>query len=131
MPDPWRPERTVKPYLHNKGLGRRTLKNEFRLENNAKSLETRRIWTWNDAKLLEGGLIFKEYWTNYTNWTLVEGSWTANMRNYTKILLNISVSYAKTMPKLCQKVSPFHKVLAVLANFGSFTISQFWRFSTI
>ncbi|PKY58121.1 hypothetical protein RhiirA4_479766 [Rhizophagus irregularis] len=52
-------------------------------------------------------------------------SWTTNTRNYAETLLNItSVSYAKTIPKLCQKVSPFHKVSAVSAvsaSFSSFT----------
>ncbi|PKY59209.1 hypothetical protein RhiirA4_481776 [Rhizophagus irregularis] len=120
MPDPWRPERTVKPYLHNKGNNVGLLEMNPDLDM-CKERER-------DAKLLEGGLIFEECWTNYTNWTLVEGSWTANTQNYTKTLLNISISYAKTMPKLCQKVSPFYKVLAVLANFGSFTISQVLAF---
>ncbi|PKC56213.1 hypothetical protein RhiirA1_474320 [Rhizophagus irregularis] len=81
------------PYLHNKELGRRTLgnepglgcvlgrrtlENESGLGNNAEPLETRRTRTWNDAELLEGGLTLEERRTNYTNQTLVKGSWTAN-----------------------------------------------------
>ncbi|CAB4421319.1 unnamed protein product [Rhizophagus irregularis] len=65
-----------------------------------------------DAELLEGGFTLEERRTNYTNQTLVKGSWTTNTRNYAETLLNISVSYAEAIPKLYRKVSPFHKVSA-------------------